>query len=107
MVRIAEVGLYVFEQYTLPTNSQLRTHPRVVLSDHVAWYSEESLHELRVTAAEECVRVCTGGLPRSLANPEVLERLGRWQEWQMNDTVRWQLKRLGRLETDPNFGKRS
>ena len=95
--RLASAGLDVFEEEPLPKNSPLRKHPRVTLSDHVAWYSEESLAELRATATEEAVRVCTGGLPRSLANPEVLHRLGRWQEWTPNATVRWQMKRLAKL----------
>ncbi|MHB8520540.1 MAG: C-terminal binding protein [Limisphaerales bacterium] len=92
--RLAGAGLDVFEEEPPPQDSRLRTHPRLILTDHVAWYSEESQAELKVTATEEAVRVCTGGLPRSLANPEVLHRLGRWAEWTPNDTVRWQLKRL-------------
>ncbi|HTL18514.1 MAG TPA: hypothetical protein VL793_14860, partial [Patescibacteria group bacterium] len=58
-----------------------------------AWYSEESQLQLQKTAAEEIARVCTGGLPRSLANPEVLRRLGRWEEWTPPDNVIWQLRR--------------
>jgi len=67
------------------------------LSDHTAWYSEESQIDLQRTAAEEVARVCTGGLPRSLANPQVLERLGRFDEWQPAENMRWQLKRLDQL----------
>jgi hypothetical protein len=53
--------------------------------------------ELQSTVAEETVRVCTGALPLSLANPEVLHRLGRVAEWTPDDTARWQLKRLAAL----------
>jgi len=95
---LARAGLDVFEAEPPPLDSPLRNHSRVTLTDHVAWYSEESQIELKITAAEEAVRVCTGGLPRSLANPEVLERLGRSTEWTPNDTVRWQLKRLEKLK---------
>jgi D-3-phosphoglycerate dehydrogenase len=96
--RLACAGLDVFEEEPPPRSPRLRSHPRLILTDHVAWYSEESQTELKVTAAEEAVRVCTGGLPRSLSNPEVLHRLGRWAEWTPNDTVRWQLKRLEALK---------
>ena len=95
--RIARAGLDVFEDEPPPPDSPLRADDRVVLTDHVAWYSEESQIELKRTAAQEAVRVCTGGLPLSLANPRVLDRLGRLAEWSPNDTVKWQLKRLEKL----------
>ena len=66
-----------------------------MLTDHTAWYSEESQVELQQTAAEAVATVCTGGLPGSLANPLVLKSLGRWDEWQPAENMRWQLKRLG------------
>ncbi len=94
---IASAGLDVFEEEPLPADSPLRKHPRVVLTDHTAWYSEESQVQLQRIAAEEMVRVCTGGLPHSLANPEVLQRLGRFAEWTPSETVRWQLRRLEKL----------
>ena len=95
--KLAAAGLDVFEEEPLPKDSPLRTHPRIILSDHTAWYSEESQTQLQKAAAEEVVRVCTGGLPTSLANPEVLHRLGRWNEWTPPDNVVWQLRRLQKL----------
>ena len=92
--RVEQAALDVFEEEPPPANSPLRTHPRVLLTDHVAWYSEGSLAELRATAAEEAVRVCTGGLPSSVGNPEVLQKLGRLKDWNPNATYRWQWKRL-------------
>ena len=94
---IALAALDVFEQEPLATDSPLRTHARVVVTDHTAWYSEESQAELQRTAAEALARVCTGGLPRSLANPEVIERLGRMKEWEPAENMLWQLKRLRAL----------
>jgi D-3-phosphoglycerate dehydrogenase len=99
--RVAAAGLDVFEVEPLDVHSPLRSHPRVVVSDHTAWYSEESVAELQTTVAEEAVRVCTGGLPRSLANPEVLHRLGRFADWTPSYAARWQMKRLERLRAQP------
>lgn len=91
---IAQAALDVFEHEPLAEDSPLRWHPKVIATDHTAWYSEESQAELQRTAAEEVSRVCSGELPRSLANPEVLRRLGRFDEWTPPENVRWQLKRL-------------
>jgi D-3-phosphoglycerate dehydrogenase len=95
--QLAQAGLDVFEAEPLPVNSRLRTHPKIILSDHVAWYSEESQMELKTTAAQEVVRVCSGGLPLAVANPEVLKRQGRLAEWTPNYNAQWQLKRLESL----------
>jgi len=91
---LAQAALDVFEEEPLPADSPLRRHPRVTVTDHTAWYSEESQADLQRMAAEEVARVCTGGLPRSLANPEVLKKLGRFDEWEPAENMRWQLKRL-------------
>ncbi len=98
--QVAWAGLDVFEEEPLPPDSPWRSHPRVVISDHTAWYSEESQRQLQRIAAQEAVRVCTGGLPESLANPEVLKKLGRWQEWKPSENVRWQLRRLEQFRKD-------
>ncbi len=88
-------GLDVFEQEPPPASHPLRSHPRLVLSDHMGWHSLESQVELQSTVAEEVVRVCTGGLPQSLANPELIDQMARFAEWQPAESLIWQLKRLG------------
>jgi len=91
----ARAGLDVFETEPLPEDSPLRRHRRVVLTDHMSWYSEQSQVRLQRSAAESVVTVCTGGLPTSLANPDVLCRLGRFEQWRPAECMRWQLKRMG------------
>jgi D-3-phosphoglycerate dehydrogenase len=39
---------------------------RVILTPHMAWYTEESEHDLRVKAAHEARRLLTGERPRDV-----------------------------------------
>lgn len=96
--KVASAGLDVFEQEPLPADSLLRQHPRLLLSNHAAWYSEDAEAELHKSVAEDAVRVCTGGLPLALANPEVLHKMGRFHEWKPTWNARWRWKRAVTLE---------
>jgi D-3-phosphoglycerate dehydrogenase len=90
---VTAAALDVFEREPLPKDSPLRGHARVVVSDHAAWYSEDSAAELKRTVAEETVRVCTGRLPLAIANPEVLHKLGRVREWTPSYNALWRARR--------------
>jgi D-3-phosphoglycerate dehydrogenase len=61
--RIAGAGLDVFEHEPLPAGSPLRRLDTVVLSDHAAWYSEESVAELKTKAARNVAAVLAGRAP--------------------------------------------
>ncbi len=57
----------------LPEEPPLSDHPllreeRVMLTPHIAWYSEEAQRDMRVRGAEEVVRVLRGEVPRSPVN---------------------------------------
>ena len=97
---VAAAGLDVFEREPLGAESPLRRHPRLLLSNHAAWYSEDALSELHRSVAEEAVRVGTGGLPVALANPEVLHRLGRFNEWKPTWNAQWRWKRAAALKKE-------
>jgi len=61
--RIAGAGLDVFESEPLPEDSPLRSLDNVILTGHVAWYSEGAIEELKETAAREVLRVLKGEPP--------------------------------------------
>jgi D-3-phosphoglycerate dehydrogenase len=50
------------------TRDALARHPRVILTPHAAWYSEESFVQLKTEVAREAVRVLQGEPPRSPVN---------------------------------------
>ncbi len=67
--RIAGAGLDVFEKEPPPADHPLLSLPNVVLSGHVGWYSRDAVQELQRRAAEEVVRVLSGGTPHNWVNP--------------------------------------
>ena len=67
--RLAGAGLDVLEPEPPPADLALRQMPNVLLTPHIAFYSEEAQRELQRRAAEEVARVLRGEQPRSLVNP--------------------------------------
>jgi D-3-phosphoglycerate dehydrogenase len=61
--RLAGVGLDVLPEEPPPAHHPLLTHPRALLTPHVAWYSEEAEVELRRRAAGNVVSWAATGRP--------------------------------------------
>jgi len=55
-----------------PTLQALVKHEKVIVTPHVAWYSEQSQVDMRTRAAEDVVRVLRGERPRTPVN-EILQ----------------------------------
>jgi D-3-phosphoglycerate dehydrogenase len=66
--RVAGAALDVLEVEPPAAGDLLAAHPRVVVTPHAAWYSEESYETLKTEAAREAVRVLAGERPRSPVN---------------------------------------
>ncbi|PFG34214.1 C-terminal binding protein [Sanguibacter antarcticus] len=74
---IAGAGIDVHETEPVPTGHPLLDFDNVVLTPHLAWYSEESYTELKRRTIENVVEVAAGRAPRNILNPEVLGAHGR------------------------------
>ncbi len=74
---IAGAGLDVFVPERIPSDHPLLKFPNVIATPHVAFYSEESLLDLEIQAAENVTAVLSGRRPTWVVNPEVLD-LPRW-----------------------------
>lgn len=61
--KIAAAGLDVYKDDPLGADSPLRAFETVTLTDHAAWYSEESIVELKTKAARNVFQVLTGEEP--------------------------------------------
>jgi D-3-phosphoglycerate dehydrogenase len=57
---LAGAGIDVTETEPLPAGSPLRTAKNIILTPHMAWYSEEASSDLKTKAAEEAARYLTG-----------------------------------------------
>ncbi len=66
--RIAGAGLDVFETEPPAPESPLYQLENVILSDHAAWYSEESMSELKTRAAQNVAAALTTGRPQHSVN---------------------------------------
>lgn len=69
---LSGAALDVMEKEPPEADHPLFKLPNVIITPHIAWYSEQSAVDLQRMAAEEVVRVLRGDRPLSCLNPEVL-----------------------------------
>ena len=69
--KIAAAALDVTDPEPPAPDNPLRQMANVIITPHIAWYSERSARLLGEKAAQEVVRVLKGYLPKALLNPEV------------------------------------
>ncbi|MCR0983806.1 C-terminal binding protein [Roseomonas populi] len=67
--QIAGAGLDVFEAEPPAMDNPLRGLSNVILTDHAAWYSEDSIADLQSMSAQEVARVLRGEAPLNRVNP--------------------------------------
>jgi D-3-phosphoglycerate dehydrogenase len=71
---IAGAGLDVLPVEPPAPGDPLVGHPRTIITPHAAFNSEESLIDLRETAAKQMAAVLCGTRPENIVNPEVLKQ---------------------------------
>lgn len=71
---IAGAGLDVMEQAAPPASHPLFQLDNVLVTPHVAFLSQQSVHELEVRTAQSTLDVLQGRMPEFLVNPAVLSR---------------------------------
>lgn len=72
--QIAGAALDVVDEEPPSPDHPLYCTDRILVTAHVAWYSEQAFRDVRVKAVEEVARVLQGELPRNLLNPGVRPR---------------------------------
>jgi D-3-phosphoglycerate dehydrogenase len=70
--RIQGVALDVLTDEPPAPDSPLLRMPNAIVTPHVAWYSEDALHDLQRLAAVQARRVLTGEPPHWVVNPRAL-----------------------------------
>ncbi|WP_444685285.1 C-terminal binding protein [Alkalicoccus luteus] len=72
---IGAASLDVLEQEPAAADHPFRTMDNVILTPHSAFYSEESVHELKQKTAQNAVDVLQGRFPAYIVNRDVKEKL--------------------------------
>jgi D-3-phosphoglycerate dehydrogenase len=74
--RIAGAGLDVMESENsvTPVRTRLVNHPKIIVTAHTAWLSEDALATLQARAIEQVLACFRGETPYGLVNPEAQPR---------------------------------
>jgi len=67
---IAGAGLDVYEKEPPNPDNPILKLENVVLTPHIAYYTEEAIWRLEMSAVEEAIRILQGQLPKNLVNKE-------------------------------------
>lgn len=68
---IAGAGLDVYEKEPPDSDNPLFKLENVVLTPHIAYYTQEAIRRLEMSAVKEAIRILQGQLPKNLVNKEV------------------------------------
>lgn len=72
---LASAGIDVLPQEPPDPDDPILRQQNLVVTPHIAFYSEEALAELQTRTAKSVARVLQGLIPESVVNPEILERV--------------------------------
>ncbi|HVC34816.1 MAG TPA: C-terminal binding protein [Chloroflexota bacterium] len=75
--KLAGAGLDVFEREPIGADHPLAAFDNVILTPHLAVYSETAMEHWRTDPFEDAARILKGYYPRGLINRELKGRLGR------------------------------
>lgn len=70
---IAGAGIDVYQKEPPDAQNKLFELDNVVLTPHIAYYTEEAIWRLEMSAVKEAVRILKGKLPKNLVNKELLQ----------------------------------
>ena len=70
---IAGAAIDVAETEPISADSPLLALPNVIVTPHMAWYSEQAILDLKESVAQEAVRVANNEMPKNIVNRKMLK----------------------------------